>query len=80
MAVKQILQVFDWLKMSHPIGEQFQDWAETNNDSYVRWYPDDSWDYPPKELKEAVNNWLLENGMEVDPNNKYFHVLIHVSW
>lgn len=76
----ETIQVFDWLKMPSDIQDDVAAFFEASDDSYHRWYPDDSWNYPNKELKAKVNKWLLENGMVIAPNKKYFHVLIHVSW
>lgn len=74
------VQVFDWLKMPHSISEKVAEFFEAGNGSYHRWYPRDDWQYPGAKLKEEVNKWLLENGMEVDKDDKYFYVLIYVSW
>jgi len=73
------IQVFNWLKMSSPLSDDFQDWAEATNDSYIRFYPNrrDSL-YDPRFQKRMVN-WLLGQGMEVE-TEEYFYVLIHVSW
>lgn len=74
------IQVFDWLKMSHPLDDEVAAFYEAGNDSYHRWYPREDWDYPGAELKQKVNEWLLKQGMEIDPDDKYFYVLIHISW
>jgi hypothetical protein len=74
------IQVFDWLKMPNSFSDDIAAFFEAPNDSYHRWYPGLDWTYPGAELKEKVNNWLLEQGMEIDENNKYFYVLIHISW
>jgi hypothetical protein len=73
------IQVFDWLKMPHPMDDEVAVFYEAGNDSYHRWYPHESWDYPGAELKQQVNEWLLEQGMEIE-EDKYFYVLIHISW
>jgi len=76
----KLVQVFDWLKMPSQLNDEFLDWAECDNGAYIRWYPVENSIYIKSELKDKVNNWLLENGMEVDTNDQYFYVLIHVSW
>lgn len=77
----KLVQVFDWLKMPHPLSTNFQDWAETNNDSYVRWYPNRISSYMRFEQGEELNNWLLGQGMDISNcDDPYFYVLIHVSW
>lgn len=76
----ELIQVFDWLNMPSDLGEKLSEYFEADNGSYHRWYPDKHWQYPGKELKAEVNKWLLENGMVVDIDNKYFYVLIYISW
>lgn len=75
----EYIQVFEWLKMPHPLDEQFLDWAETNNDSYVRWYYKGMGGRMEDTLVDAIDKWLLEQGL-VPEEGPYFHVLIHVSW
>ena len=62
------------------------------NDTYHRWYPakvrDDSEvgaycqfrDETHRAAGRALNAWLTEHGMVEDEANKYFHVLIFISW
>jgi hypothetical protein len=76
----ELIQVFDWLKMPQDISDDLAVYFEASNGSYHRWYPDDNWKYPGERLKTKVNKWLLKNGMLVDTNNKYFYVLIYISW
>ena len=48
------IQVFDWLKMSHPMDDEVAVFYEAANDSYHRWYPREDWTYPGAELKQKV--------------------------
>jgi hypothetical protein len=73
----KLIQVFE----GTPFDEQFADWSnDITNDCYRRWYPKRA-DEPKSEPWMAeLNKWLTENGMDIDSNNKYFHVLIRFSW
>jgi hypothetical protein len=73
------IQVFDWLKMPYPLENDFQDWAEANNDSYIRFYPNRKDNLYDPCFQKRVVNWLLGQGMEIE-TDEYFYVLIYVSW
>ena len=88
-------QLFDWFNMPHEFSEQestilIGGYEGCGNDTYHRWYPDrvnkphGKYEYfkTQQELKagKELNQWLLDNGMEIDKSDEYFHVLIHVSW
>jgi hypothetical protein len=77
---KKLVQVFDALKMPVDMFNELCEFFEASNNSYHRWYPHDSWDYPKIELKTLVNLWLREHEMVEDVDDKYFYVLIHISW
>lgn len=71
------LQVFEWLNMPSEVQDELAADSEATGDSYHRWYPKSDNDVP---YKAKVNQWLLDNGMQVEGGNEYFHVLIHISW
>lgn len=73
------IQVFDWLKMPGEWRDDFSEYFEAGNDSYHRWYPQPGW-CANENLASKVNSWLDFNGMEIDPSDKHFFVLVHVSW
>ena len=95
-AKPELIQVYDSCSMPHKFGTEEtsilvagQDGA--GNDTYHRWYPDrvekkEIGKYEhfknEKELEagQLLNNWLIEHGLEWDKENKYFYVLIYVSW
>ena len=90
------IQLFDWLKMPHEFGECESTlliggvYEGCGNDTYHRWYPDrinkpfGKYEHFKTEQElnagKKLNQWLLDEGMKIDKFNKYFHVLIHVSW
>jgi hypothetical protein len=75
----KLVQVFDSCVMPSELLDLFQEAYECSNDSYHRWYPDPfSKDYGP--LRGKLNDWLMHKGMQPDNNDKFFYVLIHVSW
>lgn len=82
----ELLQVFDIsdLNLSNDLNDELCDMFRADGDSYHRWYPKDKADKfyngPTQEQIDEVNKALLKNGMKIDKDNKYFHVLIHVSW
>ena len=44
----------------------------SSNDNYFRYYPD----YPI----EGLNEWLVDNGLYIDKENKFFYILIRIDW
>jgi len=44
----------------------------SSSDTYHRYYPD----IPI----EGLNEWLINNGLVIDTENEYFHILIRISW
>lgn len=62
------------------------------NDTYHRWYPKKAAgrvkvgryeDFKTEEGLKAgrlLNKWFIAHGMVWDKEDKYFHVLIHISW
>jgi len=56
-----------------------------SNGYHMKWYPlddENNWRYDnyPKGSVKRINEYLLKDGMVIDQNNKYFHVLIEFSW
>lgn len=71
----KLIQVFNYSDMPASLVDKFLEDNDVNNDSYVRFYPNDiNHDYE----KEIVE-WLLKDGM-VKEDNYLFYVLINVSW
>lgn len=89
-------QVFNYLKMPHQFKTEettiLVGGGGAANDSYHRWYPgkvsdpDEVGAYcmfrdeAHRQAGQALNEWLIDHGMKVDEADKYFHVLIFVSW
>lgn len=85
MAEMKTLQVFDIMSMpDRNVVEALLCAFEMGSDSYHRWYPKLGWGSNHGDLTEldeqVTNAWLRENGMVVDPDDKFFHVLLHSSY
>ena len=85
MAEMKTLQVFDIMCLpDRAVLDSLACDMEFTDNSYHRWYPTPGWASGRGQIteleKQAVNSWLLLNGMQVDPDDKYFHVLLHSSY
>ncbi|MCK5292513.1 MAG: hypothetical protein KAR39_10925 [Thermoplasmata archaeon] len=78
--MKKLLQVFDYYDMPDEYQVGLAVFFEAPNDSYHRWYPHHSWDYPGGDLKAGVNTWLREKGKMEGEGDEYFYVLIRIHW
>jgi len=78
----ELIQVFNWLSMPDEIGRPLVDCFErVNDDSYHRWYPHKMDEHGfDVGVAADVDRWLIDQGMQRDENNKYFYVLIYISW
>lgn len=95
-AKMKLIQFFDWLYMPHEMNEEETSILiagpdGAGNDTYHRWYPkrveegkigrfEHFKDEKELEAGRLMNQWLIEHGMEWDKEDKYFHVLIQISW
>lgn len=77
----EYLQVFSDSCIPHHLRDELTDFYEVSNDTYKRWYPFKKVRIGIKqETVDLVNAALFAEGMEADPEDQYFHVLIHFSW
>lgn len=79
----ELKQLFKWSDMPNEFaGEEaclvFSGFDGADGGHYYRWYPNEVKEdnLPGKEL----NQWLLDNGMIIDKDDKYFYVLIYIDW
>ena len=85
MAEMKTLQVFDIMCLpDRTVVESLLCTFEMGSDSYRRWYPRLGWGAEHEGLTEldeqATNLWLREQGMVEDPDDEYFHVLLHSTY
>ena len=59
------------LELEERIVEHYEDNIRSN-DTYVRYYPD-------RPIK-GLNEWLIDNGLYVDMEDKFFYILIRIDW
>ena len=77
---RTLIQVFNINSMSDDLFDEFISDLECTNGSFIRWYPGTEHFMLYPETSKKIDNWLVENGMIVDENDKKFYVLLSVSW
>jgi hypothetical protein len=78
------------LDLSNDLYDYLADFYEISNSSYHRYYPDDKWDYIPKDKKDIINQKLKEAGVEFPdvlyrepshPDGYFsFYILLYFDW
>jgi len=72
------LQVFETTDMPNELSRWVQAEYEMGQNTFIKWYPTTINEFEDPTLPNKINEWMLENGMEI--NDHYlFHVLI-LSW
>lgn len=87
----KLMQVFNYCEYQNNMPNMFGDIDTTllvagddgaGNDTYYNWYPSRAEEYDGAKQEAAVlfNAWLIGQGMKIDWDDEYFHVLIYISW
>ena len=59
------------IEIEENIIEYFEDKIRSS-DTYVRYYPNNP--------IEGLNEWLIDNGLHFDIEDRFFYILIRIDW